>query len=132
MKSGYVYTIIFMLIVSAVFTLVLAGANELFLPQIEQNELLDERLAILYVFDIDQSGSADEVLDRFDKYVAEKEMAEKRQFNENHCKSKGLIYVDKIGAKGECVTREELVKITIENSEKLKEIQKSRANDGLR
>jgi Na+-transporting NADH:ubiquinone oxidoreductase subunit C len=76
MKSGYVYTIIFMLIVSAVFTLVLAGANELFLPKIEQNELLDERLAILYVFDIDQSGSADEVLDRFDKYVAEKEMAD--------------------------------------------------------
>ena len=67
-----------------------------------------------------------------DPKVAERETAEKRQFNENHCKSKGLIYVEKIGAKGECVTREELVKITIENSEKLKEMQKSRANDGLR
>jgi hypothetical protein len=43
-----------------------------------------------------------------------------------------LIYVDKIGAKGECVTQQELVKITIENSEKLKEIQKSRANEGLK
>lgn len=75
MKSGYVYTIIFMLIVSAVFTLLLAGANELFLPKIEQNELLDERLAILYVFDIDQSGSADEVLTRFDKYVSEAEIS---------------------------------------------------------
>ncbi len=67
-----------------------------------------------------------------DPKVAEKNMAEKRQFNENHCKSKGLIYVDKIYGKGECVTSDELVRITIENSEKLKEIEKSRANNGLR
>lgn len=75
MKSGYVYTIIFMLIVSAVFTLLLAGANELFMPKINQNELLDERKAILYVFDVDQSGEADELLARFDKYVEETEIS---------------------------------------------------------
>ena len=71
MKKGRIYTIVFMLIVSAVFTLLLAGANELFLPKIKENELLAERTAILYVFDIDQSGTAEEILARFDENVSE-------------------------------------------------------------
>ncbi len=69
MKKGRIYTIVFMLIISAVFTLLLAGANKLFLPKIQENELLAERIAILYVFDIDQGGSAEEVLARFEKNV---------------------------------------------------------------
>ncbi|MEX1377197.1 MAG: FMN-binding protein [Eubacteriales bacterium] len=71
MKKGRVYTIVFMLIISAVFALLLASANAYFLPKIQENELLDERVAILYVFDIDQSGSPEEILDRFEKNVSE-------------------------------------------------------------
>ncbi len=69
MKKGRVYTVVFMLIVSAVFTLLLAGANAYFLPKIQENEQLAEKTAILYVFDIDQNGTAAEVLDRFEKNV---------------------------------------------------------------
>ena len=69
MKKGRIYTIVFMLIISAVFALLLAGANAYYLPKIKENELLDERIAILYVFDIDQSGSAEEILARFDDNV---------------------------------------------------------------
>ncbi len=60
------------------------------------------------------------------------EAAEKRSFNDAHCKSKGLIYIENISSKGECVTQDELIKITLENSKKLKEIEKSRANTGLK
>lgn len=67
-----------------------------------------------------------------DPQVVAKEAEEKRQFNDAHCKSKGLIYVENLSSKGECVTQEELVRITLENSKSLKEIQKSRANDGLK
>jgi len=69
MKKGRVYTVVFMLIVSAVFTLLLAGANAYFLPKIQENEQLAEKTAILYVFDIYQNGTAAEVLDRFEKNV---------------------------------------------------------------
>jgi Na+-transporting NADH:ubiquinone oxidoreductase subunit C len=69
MKKGRIYTVVFMLIVSAFFTLLLAGANEIYLPIIQENELLAERSAILYVFDIDQSGSAEEILNRFEQNV---------------------------------------------------------------
>lgn len=75
MKNSYVYTVVFMLIVSALFTLLLAGANSFYKPKIEENELLAERTAILYVFDIDQSGSAAEVLKRFDDNIKETELS---------------------------------------------------------
>ena len=63
MKKGRIYTIVFMLILSAVFTLLLAGANSYYQPKIQENVQLAEKTAILYVFDIDQSGSAAEVLE---------------------------------------------------------------------
>ena len=69
MKKGRIYTVVFMLIVSAFFTLLLAGTNEFYLPKIRENELLAERIAILYVFDIDQSGSTEEILKRFEQNV---------------------------------------------------------------
>lgn len=75
MKKGRVYTIVFTLIISAVFSLLLAGANAYFLPKIKENELLDERIAILYVFDIDQSGSSEEILARFDKNVSQTDIS---------------------------------------------------------
>jgi len=76
MKKGRIYTVVFMLIVSAVFTLLLAGANKFYLPKIQENERLAEQTAILYVFDIDQSGSATQILDRFDKNVKQTTISE--------------------------------------------------------
>ena len=75
MKSSFVYTIVFMLIISAAFALLLAGANAFYLPKIEENELLDDRKAVLYIFDIDQGGTAAEVLERFDENVEETELS---------------------------------------------------------
>ena len=72
MKRGRIYTVVFMLIVSAVFTTLLAGADALYKPKIDENKLLAERTAILYVLNIDQSGSAQDILDRFDKNVKQK------------------------------------------------------------
>ena len=69
MKKGRIYTVVFMLIVSAVFTSLLAGADMLYKPKIQENKLLAERTAILYVFNIDQSGSPQEILKRFDQNV---------------------------------------------------------------
>jgi Na+-transporting NADH:ubiquinone oxidoreductase subunit C len=69
MKKGRIYTVVFMLIVSAVFTLLLAGADAFYRPKIEENDLLAERTAILYVFDLDQSGSSAEILERFEKNI---------------------------------------------------------------
>jgi len=76
MKKGRIYTVVFMLIVSAVFTLLLAGANTFYRPKIQENELLVERIAILYVFDIDQGGSTTEILDRFEQNVKQTTISE--------------------------------------------------------
>ena len=86
MKGGPVYTIIFMLVISAAFTLILSMANAYYLPQIEENELLDDRRAILYVFELDTEGEPDEVLERFDEFEADGELPEndtyqKRRFD---------------------------------------------------
>jgi len=69
MKKGRIYTIVFMLVISAVFTLLLAGANKYYLPKIQENALSAERTAILYVFDIDQSGNATQILERFEQNI---------------------------------------------------------------
>lgn len=69
MNKGRIYTIVFMLIISAVFTFLLAGANALYLPKIQENEKLAEMKAILYVFDLSQDGSAEEVIQRFENSV---------------------------------------------------------------
>lgn len=75
MKGGPVFTIIFMLVISAVFTLVLSLTNAYYLPQIEENELLDERRAVLYVFELETEGEPDEVLRRFESAVASETLA---------------------------------------------------------
>ncbi|HPJ02985.1 MAG TPA: FMN-binding protein [Candidatus Limiplasma sp.] len=69
MKKGRIYTIVFMLIISAVFTFLLAGANSLFLPKIQENARLADMRAVLYVFNLSQDGSADEVLQRFEQNI---------------------------------------------------------------
>ncbi len=69
MKKGRIYTIVFMLIISAVFTLLLAGANELYLPKIQENAKIADMKAVLYVFNLSQDGSSEEILKRFEQNV---------------------------------------------------------------
>lgn len=76
MKGGPVYTVIFTLVISAVFTLVLSLANAYYLPRIEENELLDDRRAVLYVFELDAEGGPEEVLERFENAVVSEMLAD--------------------------------------------------------
>ncbi len=75
MKGGPVYTVIFMLVISAVFTLILSLANAYYLPKIEENELVDDRRAVLYVFELETEGGPDEILERFESAVAPETLA---------------------------------------------------------
>ncbi len=61
MKKGYLYTVLFMVVLSAIFTFALAASYEAFKPSIRQNELLQEERAILYAFDLDKGLSDGEV-----------------------------------------------------------------------
>lgn len=54
MKKGHVYTLVFMLVLSAVLTLALASAYEAFKPSIQRNEELKVQRAALYVFNLDE------------------------------------------------------------------------------
>ncbi len=92
MKQGRIYTVVFTLIVSAFFTLLLAGANQLYLPKIRENEKLAERIAILYVFDIDQSGSAEEVLKRFDQNVKQTTVSGVELYENTSADGKPIAY----------------------------------------
>ncbi len=76
MKDNPYYTIAFMLVVSAVFALMLSLTNEIYLPRIEANELLEDRRAVLYVFELDTEGEAEAVLDRFEEHVEEQTIAD--------------------------------------------------------
>jgi Na+-transporting NADH:ubiquinone oxidoreductase subunit C len=64
MKGGYVYTIIFMLVITIVLTSALALANRGFAPLIESNAALAEKRALLDAFGLDVTGNqqADEAL----------------------------------------------------------------------
>lgn len=61
MKKGHVYTLVFMLVLSAVLTLALATAYEAFKPSIKKNEELKVQRAVLYVFGLDQGLSDNQV-----------------------------------------------------------------------
>ncbi len=63
------YTIVFMLVISAVIALVLASANAYFQPRIQENALVADRKAVLYVFGIDTGGTPADILARFDEQV---------------------------------------------------------------
>ena len=76
MKDNPYYTIAFMLVVSAVFALMLSLTNEIYLPRIEANELLEDRRAVLYVFELDTEGEAEAVLERFEEHVEEQTIAD--------------------------------------------------------
>lgn len=80
MKDKPLYTIAFMLVISALFALLLSVTNELYLPRIEANELLDDRRAILYVFELDTDGDGQEIMDRFESLVEEQTIADIRLY----------------------------------------------------
>lgn len=69
MKQGYSYTLVFTLVVTAIFTLVLAVAQTVFQPRITANQANAEKAAILYVFGISESNAA-KIDALFEQYVS--------------------------------------------------------------
>ncbi len=58
MKKGYGFTLLFMLIVSAVFSALLAGANVFARDSIEANQALDLQRNLLYALNVPNDGTA--------------------------------------------------------------------------
>ena len=54
MKGGYVYSVVFILIVSVFFTTILAGANAFYRPKIENNEETALKRSVLYALGEDE------------------------------------------------------------------------------
>ena len=69
MKQGYTYTVIFMFVMSALFTAALAIANAFYLPAIKSNEVLAEKKSILDALDIDVPADSNQVNNIFDKSI---------------------------------------------------------------
>lgn len=61
MKKGYQYTIVFMLIVAAVFTAILATTQAAMNPRIAANQEVARQQNLLYAFDIPTGESPEEV-----------------------------------------------------------------------
>lgn len=62
MKRGHVYTLVFMVVITAVLVFALAAAYEGFKPAIEVNKVLKEQRAVLFALGLDQGLSNDEVI----------------------------------------------------------------------
>ncbi len=75
MKKGYVYTIVFMLVVSALCALLLAGTNYALKEQTAQNTLVAERRSLLEAFDLPAEGTNEEVSERFEQAIKPAELA---------------------------------------------------------
>lgn len=61
MKRGHVYTLVFMVVITAVLVFALAAAYEAFKPAIEVNKTLKEQRAVLYALGLDQGLANDRV-----------------------------------------------------------------------
>ena len=71
-KKSLSYPIVFMVGIAAIFTLLLAFLNESTLAMVQENENLDLRRKILYVFDLyDKNTTDDEVTRVFDERISE-------------------------------------------------------------
>ena len=57
MKKGYGFTLLFMIIISAVFSALLAGANVFARSSIEANQALDMQRSLLYALDMPNDGT---------------------------------------------------------------------------
>lgn len=69
MKSDYIFTVVFILIVSVVFTLVLAVTGSVLAPQIAANRATAHQKAILEVFGQDTSGDAAAIGVRYGQWI---------------------------------------------------------------
>ncbi|MDD4081098.1 MAG: FMN-binding protein [Eubacteriales bacterium] len=69
MKRGYLYTVLFMVVLSAVFTFALAASYEGFKPAIEQNAALQQERAVLYAFGLEEGLSDDEATRKYDEVI---------------------------------------------------------------
>lgn len=74
-KKGYAYTVIFMFVISAVFTAFLASANAFFLPTIRQNQELAEKKSILYAMGLTFPKEASAIEKSFDASVRKTEIS---------------------------------------------------------
>ncbi len=81
MKNSFIYPIIFMMAVTAVFIAVLAGLNYVTEDTIEFNQESELQRKILYIFDILPKDGAEEDVERlFNENVIEKEWGELRGY----------------------------------------------------
>lgn len=70
-KKSLIYSVVFMLILSAIMTFFLALLNKSTQKRVEQNAELKLKKSILYVFSIENNGSIEDILDKYDKNVKE-------------------------------------------------------------
>lgn len=78
-KNSMVYPVVFMTLLAAVLTLILAVLNESTASQIQYNKNLDLQRKVLYVFDLyDESTTDDQVTSIFDQRVKEDQDSEGR------------------------------------------------------
>ncbi|MBZ2174420.1 FMN-binding protein [Schnuerera sp. xch1] len=76
-KNSFVYTILFMILITAFFTFLLAGLNHMTSDAIALNEETDLRSTILYVFDINPNSNDPKIIEEtFDKYVESKQIGD--------------------------------------------------------
>ena len=74
MKNSFIYPIIFMALVTAVFITVLAGLNYVTADTIAFNQQIQLRQKILYIFDMVPDGGTDKDIERvFNENVIEKQ-----------------------------------------------------------
>ncbi len=74
MKKGHIYTLVFMLLISAVLTFALAAAYEGFKPAIQKNAALQEQRAVLYALGLDTGLKDGEVAAFYDETIREGEL----------------------------------------------------------
>ena len=80
MKKGHIYTLVFMVVLSAVLVFALAAAYEAFKPNIAANQRLKEERAVLYAFGLDQGLEDREVHDTFTRLIKEGEAKGKQVY----------------------------------------------------
>lgn len=69
MKKGYLYTVIFMIIIASLFTALLATAQTSMNPQINENREIGRQKNLLYAFNIPFGATNDEVKATYTKYI---------------------------------------------------------------
>ena len=77
MKKGYGFTLLFMILVSAFFTTLLAGANVIARDRIEANQALDMQRSLLYALDVQTDGTDAGIREAYATAVADATLADK-------------------------------------------------------